>query len=84
MTVLDIKWQLHQLPGSSSSFTIMEPVNDTPRDRPSSSSPVELDILETHQGIGPVHAYPRPDHGREAWLFLWVGCFLMIALTWGE
>ncbi|KAI0382799.1 putative MFS monocarboxylate transporter [Hypomontagnella monticulosa] len=29
------------------------------------------------------HAYPEPDRGKHAWLFLWVGCFLMIALTWG-
>ncbi|OTB01380.1 hypothetical protein M426DRAFT_220371 [Hypoxylon sp. CI-4A] len=31
----------------------------------------------------PAHAYPEPDRGKAAWLFLWVGCFLMIALTWG-
>ncbi|KAI1395238.1 putative MFS monocarboxylate transporter [Hypoxylon fuscum] len=31
----------------------------------------------------PALAYPEPDRGKHAWLFLWVGCFLMIALTWG-
>ncbi|KAI1384751.1 MFS monocarboxylate transporter [Hypoxylon trugodes] len=30
-----------------------------------------------------VHAYPEPDRGKHAWLFLWVGCFLMVAITWG-
>lgn len=42
----------------------------------------ELDPREENEARAPAHAYP-PDRGRHAWLFLWVGCFLIIALTWG-
>lgn len=43
---------------------------------------VEIGQLEEDQHPNAAHAYP-PDRGRHAWLFLWVGCFLMIGLTWG-
>lgn len=45
------------------------------------------DFRDRTQGRGSresVSAYPMPDRGRDAWLFLWVGCFLTFALTWGE
>ncbi|KAI2465935.1 MFS monocarboxylate transporter [Annulohypoxylon bovei var. microspora] len=44
---------------------------------------IELGQLGEDQQRNPAHAYPEPDRGKHAWLFLWVGCFLMIALTWG-
>ncbi|KAI0881989.1 MFS monocarboxylate transporter [Annulohypoxylon maeteangense] len=43
---------------------------------------IEIGQLEDDQPTNTAHAYP-PDRGKHAWLFLWVGCFLMIALTWG-
>ncbi|OTA60759.1 MFS monocarboxylate transporter [Hypoxylon sp. EC38] len=44
---------------------------------------IEFGDLGENQQRAPAHAYPEPDRGKHAWLFLWVGCFLMIALTWG-
>ncbi|OTB17889.1 hypothetical protein K445DRAFT_264192 [Daldinia sp. EC12] len=49
-----------------------------------SSELIEFGQLgEDQEARSPAHAYPEPDRGKHAWLFLWVGCFLMIALTWG-
>ncbi|XXG96422.1 hypothetical protein Hte_002704 [Hypoxylon texense] len=47
------------------------------------SESIELGNFGEDPQRAPAHAYPEPDRGRRAWLFLWVGCFLMIALTWG-
>ncbi|KAI5863283.1 putative MFS monocarboxylate transporter [Durotheca rogersii] len=44
---------------------------------------VELGEVGEELRRASVSAYPEPDRGRHAWLFLWMGCFLMIALTWG-
>ncbi|KAI1076715.1 MFS monocarboxylate transporter [Whalleya microplaca] len=44
---------------------------------------IELENLGEYEHRSLAHAYPEPDRGKHAWLFLWVGCFLMIALTWG-
>ncbi|KAI1376879.1 putative MFS monocarboxylate transporter [Hypoxylon crocopeplum] len=47
------------------------------------SGSIEFGPLRDDQGgVFPI-SHPKPDRGRHAWLFLWVGCFLMIALTWG-
>lgn len=48
-----------------------------------SSELIEFGHLGEDQERTPAHTYPEPDRGKHAWLFLWVGCFLMIALTWG-
>ncbi|KAI6081528.1 MFS monocarboxylate transporter [Hypoxylon rubiginosum] len=44
---------------------------------------IELGNFGEDPQRAPAHAYREPDRGKHAWLFLWVGCFLMIALTWG-